>query len=237
MSETDIEMADAAPAYDEVVLGRRSIRGFQRRPVPKALIREVLEIAMRAPSSLNTQPWSFYVVTGAPLDRIRAGNTERNLAGVPASREIRSHGEYVGPHRERQIEIAKQLFAVMGIERHDQEKRKDWVLRGFRQFDAPVSIVVTYDRTIHGGDIGPFDCGAVTNALVNAAWSRGLGCVINSQGIMQSPVVREHAAISDDQVIMICIAMGYPDDAFPANAVVSHRKSVDEAAVFVGFDE
>ena len=50
------------------------------------------------------------------------------------------------------------------------------------------------------------------------------------------PVVREHAGIADDQVIMICIAMGWPDDSFPANAVVSTRKSVDEAAVFVGFD-
>ena len=227
----------SAMTYDDVVLGRRSIRGYKREPVPKAVIREIIEMAMRAPSSLNTQPWNFYVVAGELLDRIRAGNTERNLAGVPDSREFRGHGAYEGAHRERQIEIAKQLFAAMDIERHDQEKRKDWVLRGFRQFDAPVSIVVTYDRTIHGGDIAPFDCGAVANALVNAAWSRGLGCVINSQGIMQSPVVREHAGISDDQVIMICVAMGWPDDSFPANAVVSRRKSVDEAAVFVGFDE
>lgn len=225
------------PAYDDVVLGRRSIRGFTADPVPKALIREVIGLAMRAPSSLNTQPWNFYVVTGEALDRIRAGNTERNLAGVPDSREFRDHGGYQGSHRERQIEIAKQLFAAMGIERHDKEARHDWVLRGFRQFDAPISIVVTYDRSIHGGDIAPFDCGAVTNALVNAAWSRGLGCVINSQGIMQSPVVREHAGIGDDQVIMICVAMGYPDEGFPANSVVSHRKSVDEATVFVGFDD
>lgn len=223
--------------YDEVVLGRRSIRGFKRKPVPKALIKEVIALAIRAPSSLNTQPWHFHVVTGAPLDRIRKGNTERILAGVPDSREFRSHGAYEGVHRERQIEIAKQLFAVMGIERHDKAARQDWVLRGFRQFDAPVSIVVTYDRAIHGGDIAPFDCGAVTNALVNAAWSRGLGCVINSQGIMQSPVVREHAGIPDDEVIMICVAMGFPDDSFPANAVVSRRKSVEEAARFVGFEE
>ncbi|WP_296600258.1 nitroreductase [Phenylobacterium sp.] len=226
-----------APSYDDVVIGRRSIRGFTPEPVSKALIREVLELAMRAPSSLNTQPWNFYVVAGEPLDRIRAGNTERNLAGVPDSREFRSHGAYDGAHRERQIEIAKQLFAAMGIAREDKAARQDWVLRGFRQFDAPVSIVVTYDRSIHGGDIAPFDCGAVTNALVNAAWSRGLGCVINSQGIMQSPVVREHAGIPDDQVIMICVALGWPSDDFPANAVVSRRKSVDEAAVFVGFDD
>jgi nitroreductase len=223
--------------YDEVVNGRRSIRGFLKKPVPKDVIREVVGLAMRAPSSLNTQPWNFYVVAGEPLDRIRKGNTERNLAGVPDSREFRGHGAYGGHHRERQIEIAKQLFAAMNIERDNKEERQDWVLRGFRQFDAPVSIVVTYDRSIHGGDIGPFDCGAVTNALVNAAWSRGLGCVINSQGIMQSPVVREHAGIAEDQVIMICVAMGYPDDSFPANAVVSKRKSVDEAVVFVGFGE
>ena len=231
------DVTGPALSFDEVVLGRRSIRGFKPDRVPKSLVRQVIEIAMRAPSSLNTQPWNFYVVAGAPLDRIRAGNTERNLAGVPASRESRSHGEYGGAHRERQIEIAKQLFAAMGIERDNKEKRTDWVLRGFRQFDAPVSIVVTYDRSIHGGDIGPFDCGAVANALVNAAWSRGLGSVINSQGIMQSPVVREHAGIPDDQVIMICIAMGYPEESFPANAVISRRKSVDDAAVFVGFDE
>ncbi|MBT9445875.1 MAG: nitroreductase [Hyphomonadaceae bacterium] len=223
--------------YDDVVLGRRSIRGFKPEPVPKTVLKEIIALAMRAPSSLNTQPWNFYVVAGEPLDRIRAGNTERNLAGVPDSREFRSHGAYEGAHRERQVEIAKQLFAAMGIAREDKAARTDWVLRGFRQFDAPVSVVVTYDRAILGGDIAPFDCGAVSNALVNAAWSRGLGCVINSQGIMQSPVVREHAGIPDDQVIMICIAMGYPDDAFPANAVVSRRKSVDEAVVFVGFEE
>ena len=45
---------------------------------------------MRAPSSMNVQPWNFYVITGEPLDRIRAGNTERNLAGVPQSRQFRT---------------------------------------------------------------------------------------------------------------------------------------------------
>lgn len=47
------------------------------------------------------------------------------------------------------------------------------------------------------------------NGLVNAAWSRGLGCV----------------------------AMGYPDEEFPANAVVSRRRPVADVASFVGFEE
>jgi len=222
--------------FEEVIKGRRSIRGYQSKPVPRKVLEEVIGLATRAPSSMNTQPWHLYVVTGEVLDRIRQGNTERNLSGVPPSREIRSHGAYEGVHRERQIEIAVQLFQAMGIERHDAERRQDWVMRGFRQFDAPVSIVVTYDRTLQGGDIAQFDCGALVNALVTAAWSKGLGAVVNSQGIMQSPVVREHAGIPDDQVIMICVAMGYPDESFAANRVVSHRRPVAEVASFVGFD-
>ena len=110
------------------------------------------------------------------------------------------------------------------------------MLRGFRQFDAPVSVVVTFDRELEGGDVAPFDCGAMVNVLVLAAWSRGLGAVLNSQGIMQSPVVRKHAGIPDDQVIMICVAMGYPDESFAANHVVSRRRPVEEVASFVGFE-
>lgn len=222
--------------FDAVVQGRRSIRGFKEEPVPKDVIREVVALATRAPSSMKTQPWHLHVVSGEPLDRIRAGNTERNLAGVPASREIRMHGPYAGVHRERQKAIAGQLFEAMDIEWSDKARRQDWVLRGFRQFDAPVSIVVTFDAELTDNDIAIFDCGAVVNCLVNAAWSRGLGCVINGQGIMQSPVVREHAAIPDNEVIMSCVAMGYPADDFPANDVVSTRRPVDEVLTFVGYD-
>jgi nitroreductase len=221
--------------FDEVILGRRSIRGYKPDPVPRELIEEILALAMRAPSSMNTQPYNFYVITGEPLDRIRAGNTERMVAGVPQSREFRQGVPFAGVHRERQIHVAKQLFAEMGIARDDAAARQDWVLRGFRQFDAPVCVIITYDKVCDGSDDTPFDCGAVATALVNAAWSRGLGTVINSQGIMQSPVVREHAGIADDQVIMKSIALGWPDHSFPANVVVSERKTVAEATTFVGF--
>jgi nitroreductase len=124
----------------------------------------------------------------------------------------------------------------MGIERDNKEKRLDWVMRGFRQFDAPVSIVVTYDKSLEPATIAHFDLGAVTYGLVLAAWERGLGTVINGQGIMQSSVVRKHANIPDDQVIMTCIAMGYPNEDFAANDVKSVREEADNFVTFTGFD-
>jgi nitroreductase len=221
--------------YEQVINGRRSARGYKQESVAKEVLEEVISLATQAPSSMNTQPWHFHVVTGEALDKIREENTKRNIEGVPPSREIRSPLGYEGVHRERQIEVAIQLFKEMGIERDDKEARQDWVLRGFRQFDAPVAVIVTFDKELQDEDISKFDCGAAVNGLVNAAWSKGLGSVINSQGIMQSPVVREHAKIPEDQVIMICVAMGYPDDNFPANKVVSKRRSVSEVATFIGF--
>jgi nitroreductase len=92
--------------FDDVILGRRSIRGYKPDPVPQALIKEIISLAMRAPSSMNTQPWNFYIITGAPLDRIRAGNTERMVAGVPQCREFRTGQAFAGRHRDRQIGVA-----------------------------------------------------------------------------------------------------------------------------------
>ena len=221
--------------YHEVINGRRSTRGFLDKPVSVEVLKEVIELAVRAPSSMNTQPWHFHIVTGEVLDNIRRENTKRNVDGVPPSREIKSPLGYQGKHRERQVEIAIQLFQEMGIERDDAEGRQDWVLRGFRQFDAPVAIIVTFDEELKEDDISKFDCGAAVNGLVNAGWSKGLGAVINSQGIMQSPVVREYAKIPDNQIIMICVAMGYPDEGFPANKVISKRRPIEEVATFHGF--
>ena len=224
--------------YEELVAVRRSIRGYKAEPVSQELIEEIIELAQRAPSSMNTQPWNFHVVTGEPLELIRKGNSERMLAGASVDREIKlsDHG-YQGIHRERQVEIAIQLFEAMGIERDDKERRQDWVMRGFRQFDAPVSIVITIDRELADDTVSHFDCGAATYGLVLAAASKGLGTVINGQGIMQSTVVREHANIPEDEVIMTCVAMGWPDASFVANDVVSRRASVGEVASFIGFDE
>jgi len=222
---------------DQAIQDRRSIRGFTKDPVPQALLEEVIALANRAPSSMNTQPWHLHVLTGEPLEQVRKGNTERMLGGVTPTRDIEDYAAYEGEHRKRQIEIAIQLFEAMGIERHDAERRQDWVMRGFRQFDAPVSIVVCFDRSLLNNTIAHFDTGAMTYGLVLAAWARGLGAVINGQGIMQSPVVREVANIPEDQVILTCVALGWPDHDFVANDVVSRRRPIENTTRFLGFDD
>lgn len=105
--------------FEELVRTRRSVRGYKKEPVPRALIDEIIEVAKGAPSSMNSQPWHVHVLTGAPLDDVRRRNMEEMEAGVKSKRDIFTHGPYEGVHRERQVAIAKKLFAVMGIERHD----------------------------------------------------------------------------------------------------------------------
>ena len=233
-------MADQLHSGDRdletIVFERRSIRGYTKQAVPREVLEDVIRIAQRAPSSMNTQPWHFHVLTGEPLERVRKGNTEKMVAGSSIDREITLNHGYEGAHRDRQVEIAVQLFEAMGIARDDKVRRQDWVMRGFRQFDAPVSVVIAVDKELANDTIAHFDCGAATYGLVLAAWSKGLGTVINGQGIMQSSVVRENANIPADQVIMTCVAMGYPDEDFVANHVQSRRAIDDSVVSFVGFD-
>ena len=100
---------------EQAMQGRRSIRGFKTDPVPRELLEEIITLANRAPSSMNTQPWHFHVLTGAPLEEVRKGNSTRMLEGVPPVREISAHAAYAGVHRERQIEIAVQFYDLSTI--------------------------------------------------------------------------------------------------------------------------
>jgi nitroreductase len=221
--------------FQALVNSRRSVRGFKKQPVPRAVIEAIIDDAKRAPSSMNTQPWHVHVLTGEPLEQVRRRNMEEMIAGAKAKRDIVTHGEYQGIHRFRQVEIAKKLFAAMGIARDDKPMRQDWVMRGFRQFDAPVSLVLTYDRVLDPGATCHFDLGALCYGIVLAAWDRGLGSVVNGQGITRSDIVREVANIPEDQVIMTCVAMGYPDDDFAANEVRSDRSPNSDFVRYHGF--
>ncbi len=223
--------------FEALVRTRKSVRGYKPDPVPRAVIEEIIDVAKGAPSSMNTQPWHLHVVTGEPLDRIREGNTEKMMSGAPVKRDFAFTDGYKGIYRDRQKEIAIQLFDAMGIAWDDKERRRDWVMRGFRQFDAPVSIVLTYEKIMEPAAVSQFDLGAVCYGICLAAWERGLGTVINGQGVMQSDVVREIAGIPDSQNIMTCIAMGYPDEDFSANDVKSVRETNDNFVSFVGFPD
>lgn len=214
---------------------RKSTRGFQKKVIPKDVVDDIINTAKWAPSSYNTQTWYVHAVAGEVLAKIREGNTKNTMAGKPHVRDFPYKEDYEGEHRRRQIDVAIQLFEAMSIERDDKEKRMDWMLRGFRQFDAPVSLVLTYDKSLEPAAITHFGLGSLAYGIVLAAWERGVGCVINGQGIMQSDVVREHAKIPDDQSIMICIAMGYPDDDFPANDVRSVRTDNADFVSYLGF--
>ena len=87
--------------FTSLIKARKTIRGYLPKPVPRELIDEIIEVAKWAPSSMNTQPWHVHVVTGTPLERIRQGNTENMINGVPHQRDFPMKEEYEGQHRKR----------------------------------------------------------------------------------------------------------------------------------------
>lgn len=217
------------------IRSRKSIRGYRKDPVSMEIIEEILNTAVRAPSAMNSQPWEFTVIAGNALDAIKKENIQNLRNGVPGKPE---HLIAIWPkesvYRDRQVGLAKQLFALMEIQREDMEKRMAWLERGFRFFDAPVAIIITFDRVL--GDDGPLtDIGAVMQTLCLAALEHGLGTCIEDQGVMYPEVIRKHTGIPETQKIAVGIALGYPDPDFPANAVDTERTGPEQITRWVGF--
>ena len=214
---------------------RKSTRAFKPDPVPKETIRAILEIACRAPSAMNIQPWEFTVASGEALEKIRKGHVEKLNAGQMPNPDHTVVGwTNDSVYRERQVELAKQIFQVMGITREDKVKRAQWMERGFRYFDAPVAIIIYVDRSL--SESGPLlDIGAVMQNICLAALHFGLGTCIEDQGVMYPEVVKKFTGIPESKRLLIAISMGYPDESAQANRVASTRESVDNLTTWVGF--
>ena len=220
----------------EAVRRRKSIRQFLPKAVEKETLREVLELAARAPSAENTQPWEFYVLGGDTLDKIRTENVEMVRSSQmppPEMHHIMVERPKGSIFRQRQVEIGKQLYGLMGIPREDKEKRADWLERGFRYFDAPAAIIIVADKSlpIEGTYL---DVGAVMQTICLVALDFGLHTCVENQGITYADVLRKHAGIPETKRLMAAVAIGYADWDFPANKVESVREPIDNVIAWRG---
>lgn len=220
----------------QAIRARKSIRGFKRDPIKKEIIKEILEIATRAPSGTNTQPWEFFVLAREVLRKVKQANVEHLKSGIPPNPEISfaiSNPDTV--YQKRRVELTKQLFQLMEIPRDDKEKRTQWLERGFRYFDAPVAIIISVDRLL--SEEGPLiDIGSVMQTICLTALNYGLGTCIEYQGVMYPEVLRQYAGIPESKRILAAIAVGFPDWDFPANKVESARELVDNITSWCGFE-
>ena len=220
----------------DVIEQRRSVRGYLHKPVPKEILTQILTIATRAPSTKNAQPWHFYVVAQKPLGQLKRANVEKFRSSESPPEEmthILIEPEKGTVYRERQVDIGKRLFHVMGIGREDKAKRLEWMERGFRYFDAPAAIILAGDksRPIEGLYL---DAGLVIQNICLTAVDFGLATCIENQGITYSDVIREIVQIPDDKRLLGAIAIGYPDWDFPANQVISPREDVENVITWCG---
>jgi nitroreductase len=132
----------------EAVTGRRAVRAFDDRPVPKEVLERVLSAAAWAPSGSNLQPWHAYVLTGAPLAELKKRTGERLAAGdhwdepeyemYPAALE--------SPYRERRAAFGEQRYGSLGIPREDVEARQRAASANWDCFGAPAALFCYLDR-------------------------------------------------------------------------------------------
>jgi nitroreductase len=213
----------------QAIKTRKSIRGYRKDSISDGVLEEILETAVRAPSASNSQPWHITVVAGKALDDLRIGNIEA-LSRVAGTRT----GEHPleGKYRERQVELAKQLYTLLDIKREDREKRFEWVKDGCRYFGAPAVIFISSDESLTERQ-SYFDCGLLTQTICLAALNYGLGTCIMLQGIMFPDAVRRITGIPISERLIISIALGYPDTDFPANRLKSEREPVENTVSMV----
>jgi nitroreductase len=201
--------------------GRRSVRRFLPEPVPTATVERILELAARAPSGANMQPWRVHVVTGEARRRVG----EAVIAAADRDERSPDYTYYPDtwfePFRSRRRQIGFDLYALLGIGREDAAAREAQSRRNFVFFDAPVGLFVTVDRRLNLGSW--LDCGMFLQNLLLAARAHGLETCAQASWIPYAGTVRATLGIETGEVLLSGVALGYPDPAAPENALETER--------------
>lgn len=223
----------------EAINQRKSIRAFKPDAVPQEILREIIELALRAPSWANTQPWQFAIVSGEKLEEIRQAIVAK--IDEPPNPDFPLPRVFPEPYATRRRTIGKKLFGIMGISRDDKEKRWWWQLQGLMLFDAPCAIYIYIDRSLYLQDdrsnVWPvFDCGLIAGNIMLLATKYGLGTIPQIQAVFYPDVLRKILEIPDSKLIVLAIAIGYPNQADPINQFCSEREPLAKVTKWYGFD-
>ena len=218
----------------EAVASRRSVRGFLPTQVDPAVIRRVVEAAARAPSGGNLQPWHIDVVAGdalAELKTIMVGKMAANPGGEATEYDI--YPEVLpSPYKDYRFAVGEELYRALGIPREDKMKRMMWFARNFQFFGAPVALFCTVARSM-----GPpqwSDLGMYLQTLMLLLREEGLDSCPQECWAIYPATIRDFLGTPEDRMLFTGMAIGFKDEADPANAARPDRAPLADFATFRG---
>lgn len=220
---------------DVAITTRRSIRAFLSQPVARADIEAILQVAARAPSGSNTQPWKVRVLTGASLKKLSDDILHAYLDPAQAGMHTEEYPYYprkwISPYVDRRRKVGWDLYALVGLTREDKEGMQAQHGRNYTFFDAPVGLIFTIDRIMEQGSW--LDYGMFLQNIMTAARGRGLDTCAQAAFTPFHKVIAQSLAFSENEQLVCGMALGYADASKIENSLVTEREPVSGFVEFL----
>ncbi len=221
-------------AVDTAIRSRMSVRAFTPQAVARTDIEAILEVASRAPSGTNCQPWRVYVLQGASrdslVDQVCAAHDALRADPALAERYREEYDYYpekwVSPYIDRRRENGWGLYGLLGIGKGDKDKMHAQHQRNYRFFDAPVGLMFTIDRVMGRGSL--VDYGAFMQSIMVAARGRGLHTCPQAAWNGFAKIIMPHIGAGAGEMLVCGMALGYADAQAPVNGFVTPRVPMAE---------
>lgn len=221
-------------AVDAAITSRRSIRAYLPTPVPRAELDQLLEVAARAPSGTNTQPWKVYVLSGAKRrelsERILAVHNDPAQAAGFTEEYAYYPRQWVSPFIERRRKVGWDLYALLGLTRDNKAGMAAQHGRNYDFFGAPVGLIFTIDRVMEQGSW--LDYGMFLQNIMVAARGRGLDTCPQAAFTQYHKIIAEVLGLPANEALVCGMSLGYADHGKVENSLVTEREPV---ASFVNF--
>ena len=239
MSNSSLTTANAVNPVDQAITSRMSARAFLPQAVDRSIIMHLLEVASRAPSGTNTQPWKVYVLQGPTRDTLADKVCSAHDAvranpelGAQYKEEYAYYPEkWVSPYIDRRRENGWGLYGLLGIGKGDKDKMHAQHQRNYRFFDAPVGLMFTIDRVLERGSM--VDYGMFLQSIMVAARGHDLHTCPQAAWNGFSKIILPHIGAGADEMLVCGMALGYADESALVNTFHTPRVSAEDFTTWV----
>ncbi|MFZ6817600.1 nitroreductase [Undibacterium sp. Ji22W] len=219
---------------DQVIRSRRSLRAFLDTPVAQEDIRAILDIAARAPSGTNTQPWKVYVVTGHTLQKLSSKILAAHNNPDSAKSHIEEYKyypvEWHSPYIDRRRKVGWDLYSLLGLGRENKAGMHAQHGRNYQFFDAPVGLIFTIDRVMEQGSW--LDYGMFLQNIMLAARARGLDTCPQAAFTQFHRIIAEELSLPEQEMVVCGMSLGFADMSKIENSLQTERAEVNAFAKF-----
>lgn len=205
--------------FKEVLNQRKSVRQFTDEQISKQKLEEIVKLAQKTPTWVNSQPYKVYIATGNTLKEIKAHHLQATKDEVP------SNPNWIPMHRDEWEEKPRKNMEETTIAMMNYFENNEFQKASAELFNCQAAVYLALPKNSSKYSI--YDLGAFSMSLMLAAKDEGIDSIPAFEFVKYPEYLEKVLDVNKNYEIVMGLGFGYIDKEAHINKKPGMREPLE----------